>query len=36
VIDACRAIDLGGSLKEAVAKMQTAGVKLTESAALAA
>lgn len=36
VMDACRAIDLGGSLKEAVAKMQAAGVTLTESAALAA
>lgn len=36
VMDACRAIDLGGSLKEAVAKMQAAGVKLTESAVLAA
>lgn len=36
VMDACRAIDLGGSLQEAVGKMQAAGVKLTESAALAA
>ena len=36
IIDACRAIDLGGSLQDAVAKMQAAGVTLTESTALAA
>lgn len=36
VMNACRAIDLGGSLKDAVAKMQTAGVGLTESANVAA
>ena len=36
ILDACRAIDLGGSLQEALAKMQSAGVGLTDSAALAA
>jgi nicotinamidase/pyrazinamidase len=36
IMDACRAIDLGGSLQDAVGKMQAAGVKLLESAAFAA
>lgn len=36
VMDACRAIDLGGSLQDAVAKMQAADVVLTESTARAA
>jgi nicotinamidase/pyrazinamidase len=36
VMDACRAIDLGGSLDGALAEMQKAGVTLTDSAALAA
>jgi nicotinamidase/pyrazinamidase len=36
ITDACRAIDLGGSLQAAIAKMQAAGVTLTESTALAA
>lgn len=36
IMDACRAIDLGGSLQDAVAKMQAAGVTLTESTVLAA
>jgi nicotinamidase/pyrazinamidase len=35
-MDACRAIDLGGSLKAAEDQMRAAGVKLTESAQLAA
>ena len=35
-MDACRAIDLGGSLKSAEERMRAAGVTLTESAALAA
>ena len=35
-MDACRAIDLGGSLKAAEERMRAAGVKLTESAQLAA
>ena len=33
-VDACRAIDLGGSLAEAEAQMQAAGIKLTETASL--
>lgn len=36
VMDACRAIDLDGSLAAAEAQMRQAGVKLTESARLAA
>ncbi|TDQ80643.1 nicotinamidase/pyrazinamidase [Dongia mobilis] len=36
VMDACRAIDLGGSLAGAVADMQKTGVTLTDSTALAA
>jgi nicotinamidase/pyrazinamidase len=32
-VDACRAIDLGGSLAEAEARMKAAGVELVESAA---
>jgi len=35
-LDACRAIDLGGSLAAAEAQMRKAGVNLTESARLAA
>jgi nicotinamidase/pyrazinamidase len=35
-MDACRAIDLGGSLKSAEEQMRAAGVKLTESTQLAA
>jgi nicotinamidase/pyrazinamidase len=35
-IDACRAIDLGGSLKVAEEQMRAAGVRLTESARIAA
>jgi nicotinamidase/pyrazinamidase len=35
-MDACRAIDLGGSLKSAEDRMRAAGVKLTESAQIAA
>ena len=35
-MDACRAIDLGGSLKSAVERMRAAGVRLTESAQVAA
>jgi nicotinamidase/pyrazinamidase len=35
-MDACRAIDLGGSLKSAEERMRAAGVRLTESAQVAA
>ena len=35
-MDACRAIDLGGSLKAAEERMRAAGVSLTESAQIAA
>jgi nicotinamidase/pyrazinamidase len=35
-MDACRALDLGGSLKSAEEQMRAAGVRLTESAQLAA
>ena len=35
-MDACRAIDLGGSLKSAEEQMRAAGVRLTESAQIAA
>ena len=35
-MDACRAIDLGGSLKAAEERMRAAGVRLTESAQIAA
>jgi nicotinamidase/pyrazinamidase len=36
VMDACRAIDLGGSLQEAVTKMKQSGVALMDSASVAA
>ena len=36
VMDACRAIDLGGSLQDAVAKMQQSGVALMDSTSVAA
>lgn len=36
VLDACRAIDLGGSLKSAEERMRAAGIALTESARIAA
>lgn len=36
VMDACRAIDLGGSLAAAEKQMRESGVRLTQSAALAA
>jgi nicotinamidase/pyrazinamidase len=35
-LDACRAIDLGGSLKSAEERMRAAGIALTESARIAA
>ncbi|HET9273740.1 MAG TPA: bifunctional nicotinamidase/pyrazinamidase [Methyloceanibacter sp.] len=35
-MDACRAIDLGGSLKAAEERMRASGVRLTESAQIAA
>ena len=35
-MDACRAIDLGGSLRSAEEQMRAAGVRLTESAQIAA
>jgi nicotinamidase/pyrazinamidase len=36
VMDACRAIDLGGSLQDAVTKMQQSGVALMDSTSVAA
>ncbi|MBV6749347.1 bifunctional nicotinamidase/pyrazinamidase [Pseudomonas chlororaphis] len=36
IVDACRAIDLDGSLQRALGEMETAGVKLIDSMALAA